>query len=59
MTTLWVATTQHRHTSNQCNLEYLPYTYQREGREGSKQANMRSSIEKHREHNALTPAKKL
>ena len=29
----------HRHISKQCILEYLPYTYQREGREGSKQAN--------------------
>ena len=36
MTTLWVATIGHRHTANQWNLEYFPYTNQREGREGSK-----------------------
>ena len=36
MTILWVATIGHRHTANQWNLEYFPYTNQREGREGSK-----------------------
>ena len=44
MTTLLVATIGRCHTANQWNLEYLPYTNQREGREGAKQTNKHKAM---------------